>query len=70
LAGSQFQKSSMHYAKSDDRSMTFKLTYSTVFDPPEVMHVRFEAALSDVLTRIGARQSTLNANSTFPRIPR
>ena len=28
--------------------MTFKLTYSTMFDPPEEMHTRFEAALEMV----------------------
>jgi 1-pyrroline-5-carboxylate dehydrogenase len=34
--------------------MTFKLTYSTMFDPPEEMHARFEAALADVRTTLGA----------------
>jgi len=34
--------------------MTFKLTYSTMFDPPAEMHASFESALSDVLTDIGA----------------
>ena len=28
------------------RAMAFKLTYSTMFDPPEEMHARFEAALA------------------------
>jgi len=26
--------------------MAFRLTYSTMFDPPEELHVRFEAALA------------------------
>ena len=26
--------------------MTFKLTYSTMFNPPEEMHTRFEAAVA------------------------
>jgi 1-pyrroline-5-carboxylate dehydrogenase len=34
--------------------MTFKLTYSTMFDPPEEMHVRFEAALGAVRAGLGA----------------
>ena len=33
--------------------MSFKLTYSTMFDPPEELHVRFEAALADVRARLG-----------------
>jgi acyl-CoA reductase-like NAD-dependent aldehyde dehydrogenase len=34
--------------------MTFKLTYSTMFDPPEEMHARFEKALADVRSGLGA----------------
>jgi 1-pyrroline-5-carboxylate dehydrogenase len=34
--------------------MTFKLTYSTMFDPPEEMHSRFETALAEVRAGIGA----------------
>ena len=34
--------------------MTFKLTYSTMFDPPEEMHARFEKALADVRFGLGA----------------
>jgi len=34
--------------------MTFKLTYSTMFDPPEEMHARFEAALAQVRAGLGA----------------
>jgi acyl-CoA reductase-like NAD-dependent aldehyde dehydrogenase len=37
--------------------MTFKLTYSTMFDPPEEMHTRFEAALADVRAGLGARHA-------------
>lgn len=33
--------------------MTFKLTYSTMFDPPEEMHERFEAALAEVRAHLG-----------------
>ena len=32
----------------------FKLTYSTMFDPPEELHLRFEAALAGVKGRLGA----------------
>ncbi len=34
--------------------MSFKLTYSTMFDPPEAMHERFEAALVKVRGGLGA----------------
>jgi len=34
--------------------MTFKLTYSTMFDPPEEMHSSFEAALADVRAGLGS----------------
>ncbi|HEX4943286.1 MAG TPA: aldehyde dehydrogenase family protein [Usitatibacteraceae bacterium] len=32
----------------------FKLTYSTMFDPPEALHQRFEATLAEVKGRLGA----------------
>ena len=34
--------------------MSFKLTYATMFNPPEDMHARFEAALADVGGGLGA----------------
>ena len=37
--------------------MTFKLTYSTMFDPPEEMHSRFDAALAEVRAGLGATHS-------------
>ena len=37
--------------------MTFKLTYSTMFDPPEELHSRFEAALAEVREGLGARHA-------------
>jgi len=33
--------------------MTFKLTYSTMFDPPEELHSRFEVALAEVRADLG-----------------
>jgi 1-pyrroline-5-carboxylate dehydrogenase len=33
---------------------TFKLTYSTMFDPPEEMHQRFEAAMAELRKGLGA----------------
>jgi acyl-CoA reductase-like NAD-dependent aldehyde dehydrogenase len=33
--------------------MTFKLTYATMFDPPEELHTRFEAAMQRALTQLG-----------------
>jgi 1-pyrroline-5-carboxylate dehydrogenase len=35
--------------------MTFRLTYATMFDPPEALHARFEAALARVSAGLGAR---------------
>jgi len=37
--------------------MTYKLTYSTMFDPPPEMHTRFEAALVEVRAGLGQRHS-------------
>jgi 1-pyrroline-5-carboxylate dehydrogenase len=34
--------------------MAFKLTYATMFDPPEELHARFEAALAQVRAGLGA----------------
>jgi len=36
------------------RAMGFKVTYATMFDPPEELHERFEAALARVRARLGA----------------
>jgi 1-pyrroline-5-carboxylate dehydrogenase len=35
--------------------MSFRLTYATMFDPPEAMHERFDAALARLQERLGAR---------------
>jgi 1-pyrroline-5-carboxylate dehydrogenase len=35
--------------------MSFKLTYATMFDPPEELHQRFEAAMARVASRLGRR---------------
>src|SRR5688572_21566986 len=35
--------------------MTFRLTYATMFDPPETMHERFDAALAIVRARLGGQ---------------
>ncbi|WP_310467398.1 aldehyde dehydrogenase family protein [Sphingomonas sp.] len=35
--------------------MTFRLTYATMFNPPESMHERFEAALANVRANLGRR---------------
>ena len=35
--------------------MSFRLTYATMFNPPEAMHERFEAALAEVERGLGAR---------------
>ena len=35
--------------------MNFRLTYATMFDPPEAMHERFESALDAVTANLGGR---------------
>jgi acyl-CoA reductase-like NAD-dependent aldehyde dehydrogenase len=35
--------------------MTYKLTYSTMFDPPPEMHARFDAAMREVRSQLGRR---------------
>ncbi len=37
--------------------MAYKLTYSTMFDPPPEMHTRFEAALDEVRGALGRKHS-------------
>ena len=47
--------------------MSFRLTYATMFDPPEVLHERFDAALASVRTRLGARHALfLNGADVAP----
>jgi len=38
----------------DGQGQAFKLTYSTMFDPPEELHRRFESALAQVKSGMGA----------------
>ncbi|MGO9116280.1 MAG: hypothetical protein ACLQPD_01570 [Desulfomonilaceae bacterium] len=50
----------------------FKLTYATMFNPPEELHVRFDKALADVKARLGTEYGNLiagrdqPADKTFP----
>jgi len=37
--------------------MSFRLTYATMFNPPEAMHERFDAALASVNARLGVRHA-------------
>jgi len=50
-------------------SAPFKLTYSTMFDPPPELHARFEAALVNVRTYAGAEHAMLIGGSD-ERAPR
>jgi 1-pyrroline-5-carboxylate dehydrogenase len=53
--------------------MSFHLTYATMFDSPEAMHERFEAALGTVRSGLGARHglyidgADVSAATTAPR---
>jgi 1-pyrroline-5-carboxylate dehydrogenase len=51
--------SSRKSAPARHKKPAFKLTYSTMFDPPPELHARFEAALADVKTRMGKDQSMI-----------
>jgi 1-pyrroline-5-carboxylate dehydrogenase len=46
--------------------MTFKLTYSTMFDPPAEMHRRFEAALGEVRNGLGATHTMFIDGADVP----
>ena len=41
----------------NDTSPPFKLTYSTMFEPPETLHVQFEAAVSRIREHLGAEHA-------------
>jgi 1-pyrroline-5-carboxylate dehydrogenase len=44
----------------------YKLTYSTMFNPPEELHIRFDEALSNIQTRIGRDHALLiNGKDVF-----
>jgi 1-pyrroline-5-carboxylate dehydrogenase len=44
-----------------DTESTFKLTYATMFDPPEELHTRFEEACAEVEDRLGQEHGMLIA---------
>jgi acyl-CoA reductase-like NAD-dependent aldehyde dehydrogenase len=46
--------------------MTFKLTYATMFDPPEELHVRFDAAMKRVLAKLGGTHTLYVAGADRP----
>ena len=48
-----------HNKRTAAPEIDFRLTYSTMFDPPEQVHARFEAALADVRANLGAEHSML-----------
>ncbi len=39
----------------------FKLTYATMFNPPEELHVRFDKALADMKARLGTEYGNMIA---------
>src|SRR4029077_6630896 len=56
--------------------MSFKLTYATMYNPPEELHTRFESALSRIRGTLGARhplyvsgEERLTAESLTKRNP-
>jgi len=46
--------------------MSFKLTYATMFNPPEDMHARFEAALATVAGSLGGRHELFVNGTDVP----
>src|SRR3972149_11924917 len=57
--------------RPNNRKKTFKLTYSTMFDPPEELHARYERALARLKGELGREHRMLidsqevRAQSTF-----
>jgi 1-pyrroline-5-carboxylate dehydrogenase len=47
--------------------MTFKLTYATMFNPPEALHTAFDAALAQVRAGLGARHGLHLGGEDVPR---
>jgi len=45
--------------KTNHRKKTFKLTYSTMFDPPEELHARYERALAKLKGELGREHRML-----------
>jgi 1-pyrroline-5-carboxylate dehydrogenase len=46
--------------------MSFRLTYATMFDPPEAMHEGFEAAMAALRARLGARHAMFIGGADRP----
>jgi acyl-CoA reductase-like NAD-dependent aldehyde dehydrogenase len=46
--------------------MSFRLTYATMFDPPEAMHQRFEAAMAEIRAKLGARHELFIGGADQP----
>jgi 1-pyrroline-5-carboxylate dehydrogenase len=46
--------------------MTFRLTYATMFDPPEELHTRFDAAMAGLRSTLGARYPLYVAGADRP----
>jgi 1-pyrroline-5-carboxylate dehydrogenase len=48
--------------------MSFRLTYATMFEPPEAMHERFDAALAEVRAGLGARHDLYLDGADVPAV--
>ena len=46
--------------------MSFKLTYATMFDPPEELHARFDAAMQRVRGALGGSHPLYIAGADRP----
>ena len=46
--------------------MSFRLTYATMFDPPDEMHVRFEASLANLTRTLGAHHALFVDGADLP----
>jgi 1-pyrroline-5-carboxylate dehydrogenase len=49
--------------EKNDQNAPFKLTYATMFDPPEELHKRYEHALEEVKSNMGKEHSMLIGGS-------
>src|SRR3990172_337862 len=59
LAGGNHEEAARMAKRINHRKKTFKLTYSTMFDPPEELHARYERALAKLKGELGREHRML-----------
>src|SRR3989304_6482714 len=59
LPGGNHEEAARMAKRTNHRKKTFKLTYSTMFDPPEELHARYERALAKLKGELGREHRML-----------